>query len=120
MGCVKVPFGRRTSIQKSQLCVDVLVLDIANGYLNNFISFVAEVRREIGPDFPIIAGNVADYDGAMRLFEAGADTVKVGIGPGGACTTRRETGVGVPQATAIIDTIRAAITASDKPTGYGG
>ncbi len=92
--------------------VDVLVLDIANGYLKNFVDFVAEVRKEIGPDFPIIAGNVADYDGAMRLYEVGVDTIKVGIGPGGACTTRRETGVGVPQATAVLETLKAAEAAS--------
>lgn len=86
--------------------VDVLVLDVANGYLRNFVEFVAKIRREIG-NLPIIAGNVADYEGAMRLLDAGCDTVKVGIGPGGACTTRRETGVGVPQKTALEDALRA-------------
>lgn len=92
--------------------VDVVVLDIANGYLRNFVEYVAEIRQEIGPDFPLIAGNVADEDGAMRLFEAGCDAAKVGIGPGGACTTRRETGVGVPQATAVSCALRAAVKAS--------
>lgn len=88
--------------------VDVLVLDIANGYLATFVQYVTEMRKSLGEDVQIVAGNVADYDGAMRLFEAGCNTVKVGIGPGGACTTRRETGVGVPQATAVSDTLRAA------------
>ena len=87
--------------------VDVLVLDVANGYLDHFVNYVTEMRREIGSTFPLIAGNVADYHGAMRLLEAGCDTIKIGIGPGGACTTRRETGVGVPQAQAVEESLAA-------------
>ncbi len=99
---------------------DVLVLDIANGYLSHFVDMVSRVRKEIGDGFPLIAGNVADYEGAKRLLDAGCDTVKVGIGPGGACTTRRETGVGVPQATAVADAVKACISEKQCILADGG
>jgi IMP dehydrogenase len=98
--------------------VDVLVLDVANGYLSTFVQFVENIRRELGAEIAIIAGNVADYAGAMRLLEAGCNTVKVGIGPGGACTTRQETGVGVPQASAVQDAVKAT-TQFGKNTAKG-
>lgn len=80
--------------------VDILTVDIANGYLLAMHEFVAWCKKEF-PHVEIIAGNVASGPGAKALIEAGADAVKVGIGPGSMCTTRLITGVGVPQLTAI-------------------
>lgn len=83
---------------------DVLVLDIAHGHADHCIAMVQRLRREY-PQAQIIAGNVATADGARELAEAGADAIKVGIGPGSICTTRIVTGFGVPQLTAILDSI---------------
>lgn len=79
--------------------VDVLVVDSAHGHSRNVIETVRQIKRQFGID--VIAGNVATDDGARALVEAGADAVKVGIGPGSICTTRMISGVGVPQITAI-------------------
>lgn len=81
---------------------DVLVLDIAHGHADHCISMVKNLRAEF-PKVQIIAGNVASREGARELSEAGADAIKVGIGPGSICTTRIVTGFGVPQLTAILD-----------------
>ena len=87
--------------------VDLLVLDSAHGHSANIIKAVAEIKSA-WPHVALVAGNVATYEGAKALFKAGADTVKVGIGPGSICTTRIIAGVGVPQITAIIEGVRAA------------
>ena len=79
--------------------VDVLVVDSAHGHSANVLDTVSEIKRRFSID--VIAGNVATADGARALVEAGADAVKVGIGPGSICTTRIISGVGVPQITAI-------------------
>jgi IMP dehydrogenase len=79
--------------------VDVLVVDSAHGHTGNVVATVAEVKRRF--DIDVIAGNVATAEGARALVTAGADAVKVGIGPGSICTTRVISGVGVPQITAI-------------------
>lgn len=84
--------------------VDALVLDIAHGHADHCIDMVANLRQAF-PRAQIIAGNVATRDGARELAEAGADAIKVGIGPGSICTTRIVTGFGVPQLTAIMDSI---------------
>jgi IMP dehydrogenase len=81
---------------------DVLVLDIAHGHADHCIEMVKAIRVHF-PTAQIIAGNVATRDGAHELSEAGADAIKVGIGPGSICTTRIVTGFGVPQLTAIMD-----------------
>ncbi|WP_290925246.1 IMP dehydrogenase [Halodesulfovibrio sp.] len=86
---------------------DVLVLDSAHGHSLNILKAVKSIRDTF-PEAQIVAGNVATYDGAKALFEAGADTVKVGIGPGSICTTRIVAGVGVPQITAIQECCKAA------------
>lgn len=83
---------------------DVLVLDIAHGHADHCIAMVQRLRREY-PGAQIIAGNVASRDGARELAEAGANAIKVGIGPGSICTTRIVTGFGVPQLTAIMDSV---------------
>ncbi|MBW7882089.1 MAG: IMP dehydrogenase [Caldilineaceae bacterium] len=82
--------------------VDVLVLDIAHGHADHCVAMVKSLRRHF-PDAQIVAGNVATREGARELAEAGADAIKVGIGPGSICTTRIVTGFGVPQLTAIMD-----------------
>lgn len=87
--------------------VDIVVLDSAHGHSANVIRCVKMIR-EAYPDLQIIAGNVATKEAARALFEAGADTVKVGIGPGSICTTRVVAGIGVPQITAIMDCYQAA------------
>jgi IMP dehydrogenase len=83
---------------------DVLVLDIAHGHADHCIEMVRTLKRTI-PDVQVVAGNVATCEGARELAEAGADAIKVGIGPGSICTTRVVTGFGVPQLTAIIDSV---------------
>ncbi len=84
---------------------DVLVLDIAHGHADHCITMVENLRMEF-PQARIIAGNVASRVGARELVEAGADAIKVGIGPGSICTTRIVTGFGVPQLTAIMDSLQ--------------
>ena len=81
---------------------DVLVLDIAHGHAEHAIEAIKTIKDAL-PDTDIIAGNVATQGGAEDLYEAGADAIKVGVGPGGVCTTRMVAGVGVPQLTAIAD-----------------
>lgn len=82
--------------------VDVLVLDSAHGHSLNIINCVKKVKAAF-PDVPVIAGNIATAEAAEALIEAGADCIKVGIGPGSICTTRIVAGIGVPQITAVYD-----------------
>ena len=82
--------------------VDVIVMDSAHGHSKNIIEAVRKVKAAY-PDLQVIAGNIATGDAARALIEAGADAVKVGIGPGSICTTRIVAGIGVPQITAIMD-----------------
>jgi IMP dehydrogenase len=91
---------RVEQLVKSQ--VDVIVIDTAHGHSAGVLQVVKEIRQQY-PDLNIIAGNVATAEATRALFEAGADVVKVGIGPGSICTTRVVAGVGVPQITAIYD-----------------
>ena len=86
---------------------DVLAIDSAHGHSSRVLDAVREVKKRF-PDVGVLAGNVATYDGAMALIDAGADAVKVGIGPGSICTTRMVTGAGMPQITAIAEASRAA------------
>ena len=87
--------------------VDVLVLDSSHGHSANVIRCL-HMLKEAYPDIPVIAGNVATKAAAKALIEAGADAVKVGIGPGSICTTRVVSGVGVPQISAIMNCYEAA------------
>lgn len=86
--------------------VDVLVVDSAHGHSANVIETVKQIKKRW--DIDIVAGNVATREGATALMDAGADAVKVGIGPGSICTTRIISGVGVPQVTAILGAVEAA------------
>ncbi|WP_457637778.1 IMP dehydrogenase [Oceanithermus sp.] len=94
--------------------VDVLVLDSAHGHSRGILEAVRWLKETYGERVQVIAGNVATGAGALALAEAGADAVKVGIGPGSICTTRVVTGVGVPQITAIMEAA-AALADSDVP-----
>ncbi len=91
--------------------VDVVVIDTAHGHSSQVGDAVRRLARESNR-VQIVAGNVATYDGARALVDAGADAIKVGIGPGSICTTRVVSGVGVPQFTAIAEAVRAA-----RPSG---
>ncbi len=82
--------------------VDVIVVDSAHGHSKNILNAVKEIKKAY-PDLPVIAGNVATGAATKALIEAGADAVKVGIGPGSICTTRVVAGIGVPQISAIMD-----------------
>jgi len=81
---------------------DVLLIDVAHGHSDQVIEALLFLKKNY-PHIPVIAGNVATGEGTRDLIEAGADAVKVGIGPGGVCTTRIVTGCGVPQITAILE-----------------
>ena len=82
--------------------VDVLVVDVAHGHSEMCINMVKKIRKLYGDEVDIVAGNVATSEGVEDLASAGADAVKIGIGPGSVCTTRIVAGVGVPQLTAIL------------------
>ncbi|HYK36774.1 IMP dehydrogenase [Alloacidobacterium sp.] len=86
--------------------VDVLSIDSAHGHSSRVLEAVREVKMRF-PDVELLAGNIATYEGAKALIDAGADSVKVGIGPGSICTTRMVTGAGMPQITAISEAYRA-------------
>ena len=86
--------------------VDALAIDSAHGHSSRVLESVREVKRAF-PEVCLLAGNIATYDGAMALMDAGADAIKVGIGPGSICTTRMVTGAGMPQITAISEAFRA-------------
>lgn len=87
--------------------VDIVVVDTAHGHSAGVIEAVQRIKRESN-QVQVIAGNVATYDATRALIDAGADAVKVGIGPGSICTTRMVAGVGVPQLSAVMDCARAA------------
>jgi len=86
--------------------VDALAIDSAHGHSSRVLEAVREAKQRF-PEIDVLAGNVATYEGALALIKAGADAVKVGIGPGSICTTRMVTGAGMPQITAISEAYRA-------------
>jgi IMP dehydrogenase len=98
--------------------VDFLVVDSAHGHSSNVIETVKKLKSQW--DIDVVAGNVATAEGTKDLIKAGADAVKVGIGPGSICTTRIVAGVGVPQLTAIMDSVEAAKKADVPVIADGG
>ncbi len=98
--------------------VDVIVVDTAHGHSENVIETVRNIRKRY--DIDIIAGNIATAEAATDLIDAGADAVKVGIGPGSICTTRVVSGVGVPQITAIMNVVPVADAAGVPVIADGG
>jgi IMP dehydrogenase len=98
--------------------VDLIVVDTAHGHSRQVLDMVARLKRET--DVQVVGGNVATRDGAQALVDAGADGVKVGVGPGSICTTRVVAGVGVPQVTAIYEASLACRPAGVPVIGDGG
>ena len=99
--------------------VDAVVIDTAHGHSSAVAAQVERVKRD-HPDCQVIAGNIATEAAAQSLIDAGADALKVGIGPGSICTTRIVAGVGVPQLTAIMDSVKAARKADVPVIADGG
>ncbi len=92
--------------------VDVLFVDSAHGHSKGVLDAIRVLKQKFGAKVDIVGGNVATYEGALALIEAGADAIKVGIGPGSICTTRVIAGIGVPQLFAVSEAARAAKDAS--------
>lgn len=97
-------FGRAEMLIKAK--ADIFFLDVAHGHMQKVIDCVKKFKTNF-PSIDLVAGNVATYEATVALFKAGADCVKVGIGPGSICTTRIMTGSGVPQITAILEAVKA-------------
>ncbi|MGI5949910.1 IMP dehydrogenase [Peptoniphilus sp.] len=104
VGVTKDVLERVDALVKAK--VDVIVIDTAHGQSKGVLETIRNIKSAF-PNIELIAGNVATYEGTVDLIKAGADCVKVGIGPGSICTTRVVTGVGVPQVTAIMEASRA-------------
>jgi IMP dehydrogenase len=98
--------------------VDVIMVDTAHGHNRQVVEMVARLKRDTPAE--VVGGNIATFDGARALVEAGADAVKVGVGPGSICTTRVVAGVGVPQVTAIMEATRACRPAGVPVIADGG
>ncbi len=105
VGIAKDTMERVDALVQAQ--VDVIAVDTAHGHSKNVLDMVKRIKSKY-PDLQLIAGNVATAEGTRALIEAGADCVKVGIGPGSICTTRVVAGIGVPQFTAIYDCTQEA------------
>jgi IMP dehydrogenase len=99
--------------------VDVIVVDTSHGHSKNVLDAVAQVKK-LSNYAQVMAGNVATAEGAKALIDAGADSVKIGIGPGSICTTRMVAGVGVPQLTAIMEAAEVCHAAGVPAIGDGG
>jgi IMP dehydrogenase len=99
--------------------VDVVVVDTAHGHSSRVLEAVNRIKR-LSNAVQVVAGNVATTEGAQALIDSGADAIKVGIGPGSICTTRIVAGVGVPQLTAIMDAVEAAVKAGVPVIADGG
>ncbi len=99
--------------------VDLVVVDTAHGHSQHVLNAVNRIKR-VSNKVQVVAGNVATTEGAQALIDAGADSIKVGIGPGSICTTRMVAGVGVPQLTAIMDAVEAAKKSNIPVIADGG
>jgi IMP dehydrogenase len=99
--------------------VDLVVVDTAHGHSKHVLDAVTRIKRASN-SVQVVAGNIATREGAQALIDAGADSIKVGIGPGSICTTRMVAGVGVPQLTAIMDAVDAAKKANTPVIADGG
>ena len=99
--------------------VDTIIVDTAHGHSKMVIDMVKTLHKRY-PDFPLIAGNIATKEAAEALFDAGAETVKVGIGPGSICTTRIVAGIGVPQVAAVLNVAEVAHKRGKRLIADGG
>lgn len=102
----------RDAVERARLLVDLgvsaLVIDTAHGHQRRMIEALGDVRKALGDRLPIVAGNVCTAEGARALIDAGADVVKVNVGPGAMCTTRMQTGAGRPSFTSVLACARQA------------
>src|SRR5215472_17411129 len=110
--------AKRRAQALAEAGVDFLVVDTAHGHAQAVLDMIAQIKAN--SDIEVIGGNVATRAGAQALVDAGADGVKVGVGPGSICTTRVVAGVGVPQVTAIYEAVQAARPAGVPVIGDGG
>lgn len=117
VGPMKDPVGRTSALVEAG--VDVIVVDSAHGHSAGVLNAVREIKKAF-PDVPVIAGNIVTQEAAKDLIEAGADGLRVGVGPGSICTTRVVTGVGVPQVSAIMETAKEAKKHGVPITADGG
>ena len=117
LGATADVLDRAAALVESE--VDAFVLDSAHGHSKNILNAVSKVKAAF-PSIPLIAGNVATAEATKALIDAGADTVKVGIGPGSICTTRVVAGIGVPQITAIYDAANEAVKHGKPVIADGG
>lgn len=104
----------------SESGVDVLFVDSAHGHARGVLETVSQLKKEFKSKIEIVGGNIGTYDGAKALIEAGADSIKVGIGPGSICTTRVVAGIGIPQLFAISEAARAARSSKVAVIADGG
>ena len=111
--------GRRRAEALLEAEVDVIVVDTAHGHSRGVLDSVGTIKR-LSNQAQVVAGNIATADGARALIDSGADAIKVGIGPGSICTTRVVAGVGVPQLTAIMDTVEVARQSGTPVIADGG
>ncbi len=117
LGATTDVLDRATALVKAG--VDLLSIDTAHGHSRNVLSAVRLIKENF-PDVPLMAGNIATAEGAKALIEAGANILKVGIGPGSICTTRVVAGIGVPQITAIMEVATAAAGTGVSVVADGG
>ena len=113
------PEGYERAAALVQAKVDVLVVDTAHGHSKNVLEMVSYIAKRF-PDVMIVAGNVVTEEATQALYEAGADVVKVGVGPGSICTTRIVAGVGMPQMTAVMKCARVARRMGKSVIADGG
>ena len=106
-GISDADLSKLKQILKEISSIQFICVDVANGYSESFVHFVRNVRKMF-PDKSIMAGNVVNGEMTEELILSGADIVKVGIGPGSVCTTRKKTGVGYPQLSAVLECADAA------------
>jgi IMP dehydrogenase len=118
VGVGEEAYGRAMTLVEAG--VDVVMVDTAHGHSRRVLEMVAKLRAEVGDSVDVVGGNVATRSGAQALVEAGADAVKVGVGPGSICTTRVVAGVGAPQITAIYEASLACKEAGVPVIGDGG
>lgn len=117
VGPMRDPVGRTSALVEAG--VDVIVVDSAHGHSAGVLKAVRDIKKAF-PDIPVIGGNIVTQQAAKDLIEAGADGLRVGVGPGSICTTRVVTGVGVPQVTAIMETSKEAKKHGVPITADGG
>ncbi len=117
VGTAKDTMERVDELVKAK--VDIICVDTAHGHTKDVMDIVRAIKRKY-PDLPLIAGNVATAEGTRDLIAAGADCIKVGMGPGSICTTRVVAGIGVPQITAIMDCAKEADRHGVSIIGDGG